>query len=146
MSGKRTSQLHIDPCYPIARIGMRLLTGYPRLSPVVQDQASAGLQHPAPRSPCGHSQREEYVMNREQSWQVITEQRLALAELLDNALQPVPLGTLHAGTNHARGVEQQRGKGDDKLLPRRQAHESRREVDDHCQQRHVRARYDEQMN
>jgi hypothetical protein len=31
MSGKRTSQLHIDPCYPFARIGMRLLTGYPRL-------------------------------------------------------------------------------------------------------------------
>jgi hypothetical protein len=44
MSGKRTSQLHIDPCYPFARIGMRLLTGYPRLSPVVQDQASAGKQ------------------------------------------------------------------------------------------------------
>ena len=31
MSGKRTSQLHIDQCYPFARIGMRLLTGYPRL-------------------------------------------------------------------------------------------------------------------
>ena len=69
--------------------GLRLLAGYPRLFEIKRPlRAALNSIHRARRRTRQPSQREEQLMEREQSWQVITEQRLGLAQLLEGCPRP----------------------------------------------------------